>query len=515
MNERQKFDHLTGQHQLVQSQLAMLEQRNTELEEKFELVSRANLELQTLERELRDQLITSIPQAEFTAVSQQLQGLEEAEMRMRTENGQLREMAEVAQNQVQDLELRKDVQLLEVEALRHQVLDLQALTDEKALIGRLHQQLLSLQTKDMYSIKKAKALEDKIGKLETDLFKASKQGRNLQSLVLQVRGQNNQKVRTLNKVIQDLRRQYSGSIPLSKQEKLSQNLVRMNLEKQRTSALLAETENRLRDMEQQAAELAIRKQGMEELMATLKTGSSRSGSKQVLEWHAKLEDIRLKELHFRRSAEHWEKEASSLHELTKNQAGRIDQLEEELVKMESTLEHRQLEFESRELELDRSELLLSSRGGGGGGGEDEDEDPLWIGQDRGKGDQLIAMGTFPTSMDMPLAQQLDAAFTKNKALSQTAKELRAKLEAAQQGFEAANRRGRELEAQNLAKERTINDLRLQVPASVDRAIAITSVIGQPGIPAACLAADGGGGGVESTRAIQVKKGGRAGRGPKL
>ena len=159
MNERQKFDHLTGQHQLVQSQLAMLEQRNTELEEKFELVSRANLELQTLERELRDQLITSIPQAEFTAVSQQLQGLEEAEMRMRTENGQLREMAEVAQNQVQDLELRKDVQLLEVEALRHQVLDLQALTDEKALIGRLHQQLLSLQTTDMYSIKKAKALE--------------------------------------------------------------------------------------------------------------------------------------------------------------------------------------------------------------------------------------------------------------------------------------------------------------------------------------------------------------------
>ena len=112
-------------------------------------------------------------------------------------------------------------------------------------------------------------------------------------------------------------------------------------------------------------------------------------------------------------------------------------------------------------------------------------------------------------------QQLDAAFTKNKALSQTAKELRAKLEAAQQGFEAANRRGRELEAQNLAKERTINDLRLQVPASVDRAIAITSVIGQPGIPAAGLAADGGGGGVESTRAIQVKKGGREGRGQKL
>ncbi len=80
------------------------------------------------------------------------------------------------------------------------------------------------------------------------------------------------------------------------------------------------------------------------------------------------------------------------------------------------------------------------------------------------------------------------------------KELKKKLEDAQKGFEDVSKRCRELEAGNLAKERMINDLRLQVPATVDRAIAITSVIGQPGIPAACLAADGG---VESNRALQV------------
>jgi centrosomal protein CEP290 len=472
----------------------MLEQRNTEIEEKFDLVSRANMDLQSLERDLRDQLITSIPHAEFEALNKELQRIEQAEMRLCSENAQLREMAEVAQNQVQEMELRKDVQLLEMEALRHQVLDLQAITDEKALIGRLHQQLLSMQTKDMYSVKKTKSLEDKINKLEADLLKANKQCRHFQALMIQLRGQSSQKARQLNKIIQDLRRQYSGSIPLSKQEKLSQNLVKMNTEKQRTSALLAETENRLRDTEKQAAELEIKKQGAEELISTLKN-SGRSGTKRVLEWHGKLEDIRLKELHYRRSAEHWEKEASSLRELTKTQAARLEQLEEELVKIESALEHRQLEYEARDIDLDQSELVLLSRGI-----REEEED-----QGLEKDSSQKGLMTTSSSMDQPLATQLEASFARNKSLSQASKELRTKLEAAQESLEGMRRRCRELEAQNLAKERMINDLRLQVPETVDRAITITSVIGQPGVPAACLATEEGGSGVDSTRALQVKK----------
>ena len=41
----------------------------------------------------------------------------------------------------------------------------------------------------------------------------------------------------LLQVIQDLRRQYSGSIPLIKQEKLSQNLISINLEKQKVNLI--------------------------------------------------------------------------------------------------------------------------------------------------------------------------------------------------------------------------------------------------------------------------------------
>ncbi len=213
----------------------------------------------------------------------------------------------------------------------------------------------------------------------------------------------------------------------------------------------------LRDAEKQALELEVKKQGLEELMSTLKHGGRSSLTKQVLDWHAKLEDLRLRELHFRRGAEHWEKEAGGLRELTKSQAARIDQLEEEVVKLESALEHHQLELETRGLELDHSEVLLLSRSGL----EDEEEDQP-LGRTASKEDLQLGLSSAASIIEQPLAAQLEASFARNRALGQTAKELRSKLEAAQQGLETMGRRCRDLEAQALAKERTINDLRLQV-----------------------------------------------------
>ena len=48
-----------------QSQVEQLEKRNEELETKFSVLTKSNLELQQMERELRDQLVTSIPKEDF------------------------------------------------------------------------------------------------------------------------------------------------------------------------------------------------------------------------------------------------------------------------------------------------------------------------------------------------------------------------------------------------------------------------------------------------------------------
>jgi len=83
-------------------------------------------------------------------------------------------------------------------------------------------------------------------------------------------------------LFQDLRRQYSGCVPLAKQEKLSQ-LVRDAIEdKWRTGQLLREAEEKRSEAEAAVEELAAKRQGMDELLSVLKQGSS-AATKQVIE----------------------------------------------------------------------------------------------------------------------------------------------------------------------------------------------------------------------------------------
>ena len=457
LNERQKNDFLTNQHKLLQTQMQQLEKRNAELEEKFELVSKANLELQQAERELRDQIVTSIPREDFEALNTKYKELQDSEIQLKVEQNKLKEISDISQIQLSELEQRKDNNQMELEALRHQILDLQTQTDEKALIGRLHQQVLGLQMKESDFLQQQRILETKLSKLEANVLKANKRSDEMEQYCLKVRNQYNIKSRGLFKVIQDLRRQYSGAIPLLKQEKLSKSLISINEEKQKVSKMLRETEAKLKDMEEKSEEMSIKQQGIDEVLGTLKNST---GAKQVLEWHSKLENLRIKELHSRRNAEHWEKEVTVLRGLCKTETRKAEQFEDEVVRLESLLEQRQLEWETKEVELENTEAFTLSASVT----TDEPDHP-----------------TFQVGDNLPLAKQLDNSLRKGRTLNQEVTDLKSKLHDSKRAYEDLNKKFRESENQLIAKDKIINDLRDQLPKSVDRAIAITSVIGEPAL----------------------------------
>ena len=97
---------------------------------------------------------------------------------------------------------------------------------------------------------------------------------------------------------------------------------------------------------------------------------------QVLEWQQRLEDLRLRDLRSRRNAEHWAKEVEHLRDLARSQALRVDQLEEETVRLENQMEQRQLDWETREVELEtlEDEAARARRGEPGGRGSKGDMD---------------------------------------------------------------------------------------------------------------------------------------------
>ena len=132
LNEKQRADHADRQYKLVTSQIRQLESRNEELETKFKEITKINLELQKTERELRDQVMTSIPKQDYDSVVKKFKDSEAKEIKLKIEADKLKEISDIAQSQLLIFEMRKNNENLELEALRHEIIDLTTQTDEKS-----------------------------------------------------------------------------------------------------------------------------------------------------------------------------------------------------------------------------------------------------------------------------------------------------------------------------------------------------------------------------------------------
>lgn len=129
--------------------------------------------------------------------------------------------------------------------------------------------------------------------------------------------------------------------------------MEINQEKSRIHELLKEAEEKAREAEIKAEEQETKRNGLQELLDTLKQGSATA---QVLEWQKKLEDLRLRDLRSKRLADQMSQEVDHLTSINKGLTLRLEQCEEELIRIENRAEQRQLEWEKREMDL---ELLVN------------------------------------------------------------------------------------------------------------------------------------------------------------
>ena len=243
------------------------------------------------------------------------------------------------------------------------------------------------------------------------------------------------------KIIQDLRRQYSGSVPLSRQEKLSEILRELKEDKRQSHVKFKMAEEKLQEAQSRAEELAVKQESMENILSTLKQGAA---TQQVLEWHKKLEDLRLRDLRSRRQSDRWSAEVDHLRELTSSQARKIDQLEEEIVRMENQVEQKQLDWETRQIELEN----LKEE-------ETERSHQQSVAAKVGKSEYSQSQ----PNPDWPLAKQLEHSLNLSKVQSKTIEEAKTQLADTRQLADDLKRKLREAEAKILAKDKIINDLR--------------------------------------------------------
>lgn len=105
-----------------------------------------------------------------------------------------------------------------------------------------------------------------------------------------------------------------------------------------------------RTAEDRAGELELKNKGLEELLATLRDVK---GAQKVLEWHTRMEALRLEDLRLRRQNERATDETARLQALVRRQEEQIAVLEEAAVRMQKEFDEHQLQWEQREVELER------------------------------------------------------------------------------------------------------------------------------------------------------------------
>ncbi|XP_035943155.2 centrosomal protein of 290 kDa isoform X1 [Halichoerus grypus] len=449
LNERQRAEHSQKMYEHVRTSLKQMEERNLELETKFAELTKINLEAQKVEQMLRDELADSVSKTVSDADRQRILELEKSEMELKVEVSKLREISDIAKRQVEILNAQQQSREKEVESVRMQLVDYQAQSDEKALIAKLHQHIVSLQISEATALGKLESVTSKLQKTEACNLRLEQKLDEEEQALYYARLEGRNRAKHLRQTIQSLRRQFSGALPLAQQEKFSKTMIQLQNDKLKIMQEMKNSQQEHRNMENKTMEMELKLKGLEELISTLKDAR---GAQKVISWHMKIEELRLQELKLNRELVKDKEEIKYLNNIISEYEHTISSLEEEIVQQNKFHEERQMAWDQREVELERQLDIF----------DHQQNEILKAAQ---KFEE--ATGSVPDP-SLPLPNQLEIALRKIKENVRIILETRATCKSLEEKLKEKESALRLAEQNILSRDQVINELRLRLPATAER-----------------------------------------------
>ncbi|NXH37365.1 CE290 protein, partial [Myiagra hebetior] len=446
LNERQRAEHSQRMYEHLRSTVKQVEERNFELETKFAELTKINLEAQKVEQELRDELSKSVSKAVSDADRRQIMDLERREMELKIEVSKLRELSDVAQTQVEALEARQQYRDKEVESLRMQILHYQAQSDEKAIIAKLHQDIIALQGSESVAVGKLEKFKLKLQKMEIHNLRLEQKLDERDQALYFARLEGRNRAKHLQQTVQSLRRQFSGALPLAQQEKFSKTMIQLQNDKLKILEEVQHAQQERRNAENRALELGLKLKNLEELVSALK---DTRGAQKVIEWHMKMEELHLQELKLSRELVKQKEEVKYLRNIISEYECTISNLEEEIVQQNKFHEGRQMAWDQREVEMQRQL-------------DQYDHQQTEILSTALKLEE--ATGSIPDP-SLPIPQQLEMALRKIQEHIRTILETRATCRSLEEKLKEKETALWKAEQNVISRDKVINELRLRLPAT--------------------------------------------------
>lgn len=151
-------------------------------------------------------------------------------------------MLEIATNQAEYLQNRKDQDEREKEILRSTIKDLQMHDDDKLIIGQLHQHILEVQKTEFAATQNAVELKTKCLRLESTVVNLEKQIDDQDSFIFQLRLKNKSRVQSLRRTLTDMRMRLAGAVLFQKYERSYEMVSKLKNMQNQTCAKMDEIE---------------------------------------------------------------------------------------------------------------------------------------------------------------------------------------------------------------------------------------------------------------------------------
>ena len=162
ITERQRADRMNNLCELVKKQLEKSEERHKEFEQHTEDTVKKNSQLQEIVKNLENKVIDSINEFEFEEVKRDLIKALEENQQLQRELHDLKYKFEMVTIQEDVYKNKLSAHEYEILSLKHQILDLQTTTDDKALICRLSTDVVNARLAVADGKKKLEALSSEL-----------------------------------------------------------------------------------------------------------------------------------------------------------------------------------------------------------------------------------------------------------------------------------------------------------------------------------------------------------------
>ncbi|TPX37071.1 hypothetical protein SmJEL517_g00935 [Synchytrium microbalum] len=338
--------------------------------------------------------------------------------------------ADVSSQQALDLKSRLDRDKKDFELLKTTIRELQNQSDDKMVIGKLHNHIIALQASETEALKKASASERRLLKLDTTVAELERALDDRDACLFKARHDCRSTINDLRKTVQSMRLRLAGSVTLERYQRACDQLHLAYVQTKAMNDEVAHLLNSNRTLEAQFAEKQLREELDRELASLLNNPTA--AKERLVEWQKRMAEMRIADAAMSRENAALRQDLTRARSSVESEKAEAQKLAEKLMGLQAEFDERQLDWEQRQTDLEMSLVRLQ-----------EERELIFRAASSSE-----LKDTLP-DRTLPLANQLDAAI---QLLLERAKQSKAY----QFQLSCANERIKELEVHSKHQEGQIN-----------------------------------------------------------